>query len=206
MKTILNILKEIEQSQLMVDHHTSKLDILNKDIELALSQFNKKKDSDQIKKIIHHLYWNFNWDTNAISKLTNYKPKQIFKMAGPTYKNTTCNQCQQTFVFEKISRAQRHPKTCTQCLYQTYESERTKVLTKYLGKQIPKDYSNYLRSKHWKQRRKKALELAEYQCQLCSCQDSVLEVHHNNYDNLGKEKDKDLIALCRPCHRKFHTK
>ena len=141
-----------------------------------------------------------------VSDLTGQNVKTIWKLAGPTFVSNNCDTCQQNFVIKVESKNQKMETTCNTCKYNAYQQKRTKVLTKYLGNTVPKDYNKYLRSKHWKQTRKSALDRAEYQCQLCACKDAVLEVHHNNYNNLGKEKNKDLVVLCRPCHRKFHTK
>ena len=67
-----------------------------------------------------------------------------------------------------------------------------------------KDYKNYLKTKHWKDKRKDVLKRAKYKCQLCSSKD-ILHVHHNTYENIGKEKKEDLIVLCEKCHSKFHN-
>lgn len=66
-----------------------------------------------------------------------------------------------------------------------------------------RDYKNYLMTKHWQNRRVKALKDAKYKCQLCSRKDE-LHVHHNTYKNIGNEKKEDLIVLCKKCHSKFH--
>lgn len=66
------------------------------------------------------------------------------------------------------------------------------------------EYREYLKSNHWKEVREAALERADYKCQLCSNKE-YLNVHHNNYKNLGHEDPNDLVVLCRNCHRKFHN-
>lgn len=68
-----------------------------------------------------------------------------------------------------------------------------------------KDYKNYLKTKHWKEKRKDVLKRAKYKCQLCSSKDK-LHVHHNTYVNIGNEKKEDLIVLCEKCHSRFHDK
>jgi hypothetical protein len=30
------------------------------------------------------------------------------------------------------------------------------------------------------------------------------DLHHRSYDRLGRELDRDVVALCRPCHRRLH--
>jgi hypothetical protein len=31
-----------------------------------------------------------------------------------------------------------------------------------------------------------------------------VQVHHLTYENIGREKDEDLLAVCERCHRSFH--
>lgn len=69
-------------------------------------------------------------------------------------------------------------------------------------------YGDYLKTKYWKNRRQKALSKTN-QCALCGHSSyysggTTLEVHHRSYDNLGEEKDDDLVVLCHNCHSKFH--
>lgn len=67
------------------------------------------------------------------------------------------------------------------------------------------NYKEYLKSKHWAKVRKLAIKRSGNKCQLCSSK-GKLNVHHNNYKNLGKELPTDLIVLCETCHKKFHNK
>jgi len=67
----------------------------------------------------------------------------------------------------------------------------------------------YLNCEHWKERRKRAIRIAENKCQICGREGSdkcVINIHHNCYDNIGNEKDRDLIAICRNCHAVVHDK
>jgi len=65
-------------------------------------------------------------------------------------------------------------------------------------------YGEYLQSDHWSNVRQRALQRAEYACQLCKSVDR-LQVHHNTYDRLGCEADNDVVVLCRACHEAFHA-
>lgn len=65
-------------------------------------------------------------------------------------------------------------------------------------------HSDYIKSEHWKEISSKFKDYFG-KCQLCSSTKN-LQVHHNNYENLYKETDKDLIVLCQSCHAKFHGK
>ncbi|HZA18923.1 MAG TPA: hypothetical protein VE645_18935 [Pseudonocardiaceae bacterium] len=64
-------------------------------------------------------------------------------------------------------------------------------------------YKAHLRSPEWRRICKAALERACYRCQLCGLPlkrlrliGRHLEVHHNNYENLGCEQPEDLVVLC----------
>jgi 5-methylcytosine-specific restriction endonuclease McrA len=67
-------------------------------------------------------------------------------------------------------------------------------------RQLP--YADYLKSQHWLQRRMSAM-VRPGACQVCGSPKD-LDVHHNTYANLGREKEEDLTVLCRDCHRLFH--
>ena len=64
------------------------------------------------------------------------------------------------------------------------------------------DYSKYLASPHWKERRGLRLELDGNRCQ--DCGESATEVHHLTYERIGEEELGDLLSLCRVCHRMRH--
>jgi len=64
-------------------------------------------------------------------------------------------------------------------------------------------YQEYLQSPHWQETRKRALERAGNHCSVCRNTQN-LNVHHNNYDRIGKELDTDLIVLCEKCHTLFY--
>jgi 5-methylcytosine-specific restriction endonuclease McrA len=62
-------------------------------------------------------------------------------------------------------------------------------------------YRAYLASPAWRQSpaRLSALRFAAGYCRLCGNR-RPLEVHHSSYERLGREKGRDLVAICRPCH------
>jgi 5-methylcytosine-specific restriction endonuclease McrA len=65
-------------------------------------------------------------------------------------------------------------------------------------------YKEYLQSKYWKTRSKKEKTWAKHICQLCKKNFKYLDVHHLSYKNLGHERKKDLLVVCRNCHAKLH--
>lgn len=64
-------------------------------------------------------------------------------------------------------------------------------------------YQNYLKTEHWLNFRKGALERASYKCQVCNS-GSQLQVHHRTYRRRGEELPEDVIVLCDSCHDIFH--
>jgi len=63
----------------------------------------------------------------------------------------------------------------------------------------------YYKTEHWRERRKEAIEDAGGMCDECGSV-KELHVHHRNYNSLFKEKDRDLIVLCKKCHEDLHGK
>ena len=68
-------------------------------------------------------------------------------------------------------------------------------------------YEKYLRTEHWRERRKLALVEAHHCCQDCGRgpdENGPLEVHHLTYARLFQERPEDLRVLCRDCHGRRH--
>lgn len=64
-------------------------------------------------------------------------------------------------------------------------------------------YKEYLKTRHWKEKRMEAMGHHGHKCMLCQG-DKGISVHHRTYVNKGKEKMKDLMVVCRDCHHKVH--
>lgn len=64
--------------------------------------------------------------------------------------------------------------------------------------------TEYLRSAHWIWRRGQYLR-GVYYCELCRFRPAV-EVHHVSYEHLKRERDSDLLGLCRICHGRLHKR
>ena len=67
----------------------------------------------------------------------------------------------------------------------------------------PFDYAAYLKSAHWRAKRREALEYHGAQCDQCGT-DQNLQVHHKTYARLGREKMKDMQVLCQTHHNELH--
>lgn len=70
-------------------------------------------------------------------------------------------------------------------------------------KSFKNDYDEYIRSARWRLKRSRALASVDG-CEMCGRDKRLtkLEVHHKTYENFKNEKPKDLIVLCKDCHRK----
>ena len=62
-------------------------------------------------------------------------------------------------------------------------------------------YKKYLDSPAWKMKRDKVIQRDGG---LCVCGAQATQVHHKNYDNIGKEPLEELVALCEDCHNRVH--
>ncbi len=65
-------------------------------------------------------------------------------------------------------------------------------------------YDVYIKSQHWKNFRLQTLR-HRFQCEVCANR-RFLQVHHRNYECVGKEEQSDVLVLCRRCHGKLHKR
>ncbi|MEQ9290080.1 MAG: hypothetical protein RIG77_24330 [Cyclobacteriaceae bacterium] len=61
------------------------------------------------------------------------------------------------------------------------------------------EYSNYLESEEWKEKRKLVLKRDNHLCQSCLT-NKATQVHHKNYKYLYNEPLFELVSVCKPCH------
>ena len=66
-------------------------------------------------------------------------------------------------------------------------------------------YVNYLKSEKWAAKKRAYYARHGRVCRACRTTQGVIELHHLTYDRLGREHMKDLISLCKPCHRECHS-
>lgn len=64
-------------------------------------------------------------------------------------------------------------------------------------------YTDYLKTPHWREKRKYVLESKGRICIECGST-KKLDVHHLTYKNFGDELMDDLVVICRDCHKKLH--
>lgn len=51
---------------------------------------------------------------------------------------------------------------------------------------------------------RRVLERANHVCEGCGV-NAATEVHHKTYKNVGNEFLFELVAICRPCHQRYHA-
>ena len=72
------------------------------------------------------------------------------------------------------------------------------------NQKLSQEYSAYLRSEEWRTKRHKVLRRAQGICEGC-LENPATEVHHLTYENFKDELLFQLIAICRPCHKKCYS-
>jgi 5-methylcytosine-specific restriction endonuclease McrA len=60
-------------------------------------------------------------------------------------------------------------------------------------------YEQRIRSAQWKNMKRDMIRLRGAQCERCGC-GGALELHHKDYQNLGRELISDLELVCHGCH------
>lgn len=70
-------------------------------------------------------------------------------------------------------------------------------------------YSQYLATPEWRNKTVEIKNRDGNKCLLCGEAENLV-VHHLRYDSVdiehpGRERDSDLVTLCRRCHNKFHN-
>lgn len=63
-------------------------------------------------------------------------------------------------------------------------------------------YEDYITSWIWYDKRDLFLKLNEWRCGICD--GKATQVHHLHYKTLGNEGSKDLLAVCKKCHKDIH--
>ena len=64
-------------------------------------------------------------------------------------------------------------------------------------------YDDHIGSRYWNEIRQRILKRSDGKCEKCGKM-WRLQIHHINYDRVGRELDSDLLAVCQPCHRAIH--
>ena len=68
-----------------------------------------------------------------------------------------------------------------------------------------REYNEYLSTQMWKGKRAQVIARCKNICEGC-LSETVYQVHHLTYANLGDELLFQLVGLCKACHEKCHTR
>lgn len=72
---------------------------------------------------------------------------------------------------------------------------------------VSKEYTEYLQSPQWREKRKLKAEEQNYTCEIChKVVRKGFHVHHKTYRHFMDEPLSDLMFLCEDCHMKLHEK
>jgi 5-methylcytosine-specific restriction endonuclease McrA len=69
-----------------------------------------------------------------------------------------------------------------------------------------KKYEKHIKSQKWRNIRDSMFKLRGKKCESCGESSYALEVHHLTYERMGNESPKDLMVLCKECHKKEDNK
>lgn len=83
--------------------------------------------------------------------------------------------------------------------------EMTPERRELLGDALLKEEGNYYLTEHWQSVKQRYYKRHPYECNKCG-KTWGLHLHHKTYERLGRERDSDLMYLCRNCHQRLHTK
>lgn len=72
------------------------------------------------------------------------------------------------------------------------------------GREIKPDYHSYIESIEWEARRNEYFKTHPKQCIGCGCTQDIA-LHHLTYENLGYERDEELVPVCCECHQIIHN-
>ena len=114
-------------------------------------------------------------------------------------KNRLLTKCSKEIMENRLPKNPTHPRMSSKQFMKDIEEKNWFVLSG-----LP--YDIYLLTDHWLRLRERILRRA---CGFCEmCWDKVgsdnLQIHHFTYVRRGREKLKDLIALCEDCHEEEH--
>ena len=65
-------------------------------------------------------------------------------------------------------------------------------------------YRTYINSLAWEERKLAYYAKHEKVCSACGSVKSI-HLHHHSYENLGRERDGELLPLCETCHKLVHA-
>jgi hypothetical protein len=68
---------------------------------------------------------------------------------------------------------------------------------------IRMSYQAYINSPIWRKKVEEYFSRHRRRCWLCGTTDKI-QLHHQTYENMGREEDSDLLPVCETHHRAIH--
>ena len=210
-----------ERVQVVFDHWNSKNIMVHRKkpsmLSVILKRILDKYSLDDIlmaidnyAEVYHSNYWfNYKWNIETFLQKKNALPE--FMDDGSkwvNYLNDTRSErnCEKLSPIPKpdddiVIKSMEYPVITSneECLL-------SEMYNKTMDALSSMPYQKYLQTEHWIHFKKETLKYFRFKCQLCNADDITLHVHHNNYENRGRETFSDVIVLCEDCHGKFHNK
>jgi len=198
-------------------------------LELELSKIRFDSEQNRIKEeltnyltdnkelitrdVMSYYYWETNLAVSILKASLNDEKMMINKFVQGYCVVTSCPNCgSDVFSYPRSREKRRYMKDdvlCPVCsdrkkwIKERKSKEEWEDYKIYLKKLKDMPYKEYLRTNHWLDVRRRALNRANNKCQLCY-NENKLQVHHKTYERRGHEHNSDVIVLCEKCHKKFH--
>ncbi len=204
---ITNILFLLETAKHQMEFAKTMLDGSQKRLDDTISDFIVEADEIDRNDLVRYLYWKTDMSPSDIGSLIDVNKERVYGIAGPLPVQIQCDTCNRQFVSTIRSRNEKPATTCSSCDSLKIRKEHESWMNMWTPTPMnsPVNYASYISSHTWRKKAREMREKANFKCQLCAASDKPLNVHHNNYERLGRERDDDLIVLCEPCHQKFHS-
>ena len=86
------------------------------------------------------------------------------------------------------------------------EEAKANKLTKEQWEERQVKRKAYMRTPQWLKLKKDVIDFQNQRCGHCNVliDTNVSDLHHMTYDRLFNERITDMMALCRPCHHRYH--
>lgn len=77
-------------------------------------------------------------------------------------------------------------------------------MIKCLDGTVYNNYDDYIKSKHWQDKKQEYFRFHDRQCIECGSIKAI-HLHHMTYEHIGNERLSELIPLCEMCHKATHS-
>lgn len=219
------ILAAILERRAIIEEMQDRLEKAENLIDQSTCEAGDKLDSQSALDLARELYWNWGSDvkTKSLCTLLGLKStNQVCRVVGPIEIIAQCKGCKKDYKHTFNSRSELGnyevsyrirdylSHYCDECQARRKAERESKWRARReryeqrLIQLCSMPYQEYLRTAEWEETRERALKRAGYHCSICNAGKCELHVHHRSYQNLGQETNRDVIVLCKDCHKLFH--